>query len=129
MEMHEAQSAARSAQPAGRPAINREFEYSSTYEYSLGAGRPSAEAAVQLASYSLASLALISRSCAGASIDAGLSGVRTSSLYSQAGPTKVSDFSHIYASCKARLKRRVNCSLSYRYYSIHAGVELSLLAH
>ena len=34
--------------------------------------------------------------------------------------TKVSDFSHIYASFKARLKRRVNCSLSYRYYSIHA---------
>ena len=27
---------------AGRPAIDREFEYSSTYEYSLGAGRPSA---------------------------------------------------------------------------------------
>ena len=26
---------------ASRPAIDREFEYSSTYEYSLGAGRPS----------------------------------------------------------------------------------------
>ena len=44
--MHEAQSAARSARPAGRPSIDREFEY----EYSLGAGRPSALAAVQLAS-------------------------------------------------------------------------------
>ena len=40
MEMHEAQSAKRSAWPAGRPSIDREFEY--VYEYSLGAGRPSA---------------------------------------------------------------------------------------
>ena len=88
---------------------------------------------VQLASYSysLASLALTSRSSTGASIDAGLSRARTSSLYSQVGPTKVSDFSRIYASCTARLKRWSNCLLSYlfrvQYCSIH-GVERSLLA-
>ena len=78
MEMHEAQSAAHSARPAGHRSRVRV-----RVEYSLGAGRPSA----QLASYSLASLALISQSCAGASINAGLSGVKTSSLYSQAGLT------------------------------------------
>ena len=50
-----------------------------------------------------------------ASSDAGLSGVRMLSLYSQAGSTKVSDFLHIYASYKARLKRRGNYSLSYLF--------------
>ena len=119
----------RALSAAGRPAIDREYEFDRVLEYVRvqPGGRPALGLGCSIASYSLASLALISRSCAGTSIDAGLSGgVRTSSLYSQAGPTKVSDFSHIYASCKARLKRRVNCSLSYRYYSIHAGVELSL---
>ena len=110
---------------AGRPAIDRELSSSTRVRTSTALGsagpRPRLACSIAITSYSLASLAIISRSCAGTSIDAGLSGVRTSSLYSQARPTKVSDFSHIYASCKARLKRRVNCSLSYRYYSIHAS--------
>ena len=107
MEMHEAQSASRSRAlgAAGQPAIDMCY-MPAIASSSTALAMETAGPRPRLASYSLASLTLTSRSCAGASIDASLSGVRMSSLYSaQAGPTKISDFSHIYATCKAGLKR------------------------